>query len=56
VAAVPPSLRIVYPMDSCGRDPRGIARRILKCNCAGCPVWAEYDLSKGYFCIHGASE
>jgi len=23
------------------------------CNCAGCPLWGEYDLSGGYFCTEG---
>jgi hypothetical protein len=26
------------------------------CICGTCPVWDEYGLSKGYFCLHGKAE
>jgi hypothetical protein len=26
------------------------------CNCLSCPLYAEYNLSGAYFCIHGAAD
>ena len=26
------------------------------CICGTCPLWEEYSLSKGYFCLNGAAE
>lgn len=31
---------------TCGLTHKG-------CICGACPVWAEYDLNKGYFCLTG---
>lgn len=26
------------------------------CICGACPIWEKYDLSKGYFCLHGIAQ
>jgi hypothetical protein len=29
---------------------------MLGCGCRKCPVYIQYELTKGYYCIHGAAE
>jgi len=49
-----------YPGDEpwlyCGRgkSPQQVNRVI--CICPGCPVWADYLLSRNYYCVEGVEE
>lgn len=29
---------------------------MLGCGCRKCPVYTQYGLTRGYYCIHGAAE
>jgi hypothetical protein len=40
----------------CARGKSEKAAKSIRCDCPGCPVWAEYNLSDYDYCITGAAQ
>lgn len=40
----------------CGKGKSACELPEKGCICGNCPVWDEYSLANGYFCLHGQAE